>query len=81
VALLHPVARLRAYANQRGIQIVGDAPIFIAYQSAEVWARQDLFDLNPDGRPRVVAGVPPDYFSATGQRWGNPMYLWSAHAK
>jgi 4-alpha-glucanotransferase len=73
--------RLRAYANQRGIQIVGDAPIFIAYQSAEVWARQDLFDLNPDGRPRVVAGVPPDYFSATGQRWGNPMYLWSAHAK
>ena len=72
--------RLRAYANQRGIQIVGDAPIFIAYQSAEVWARQDLFDLNPDGRPRVVAGVPPDYFSETGQRWGNPLYLWSAHA-
>ncbi len=72
--------RLRAYANQRGIQIVGDAPIFIAYQSAEVWARQDLFDLNPDGRPRVVAGVPPDYFSATGQRWGNPLYRWSAHA-
>lgn len=72
--------RLRAYANQRGIRIVGDAPIFIAYQSAEVWARQDLFDLNPDGRPRVVAGVPPDYFSETGQRWGNPLYRWSAHA-
>ena len=73
--------RLRAYANARGIQIIGDAPIFIAYQSAEVWARQDLFDLNPDGRVRVVAGVPPDCFSETGQRWGNPQYLWSAHAK
>ncbi len=72
--------RLRAYANARGIRIVGDAPIFIALQSAEVWARQDLFDLNPDGRPRVVAGVPPDYFSATGQRWGNPLYRWEAHA-
>ncbi len=72
--------RLRSYANGLGIQIVGDTPIFIAYQSAEVWARQDLFDLKPDGRARVVAGVPPDYFSATGQRWGNPMYRWTAHA-
>jgi 4-alpha-glucanotransferase len=72
--------RLRTYANGRGVRIVGDAPIFIALQSAEVWARQDLFDLNPDGRPRVVAGVPPDYFSATGQRWGNPLYRWAAHA-
>ena len=72
--------KLRAYANSKDVKIVGDAPIFIAYQSAEVWARQDLFDLTPDGRPRVVAGVPPDYFSATGQRWGNPMYLWPAHA-
>lgn len=72
--------KLRAYANSKDVKIVGDAPIFIAYQSAEVWARQDLFDLTADGRPRVVAGVPPDYFSATGQRWGNPMYLWSAHA-
>ena len=72
--------KLRAYANHRGIKIIGDAPIFIAYQSAEVWARQDLFDLNADGLPRVVAGVPPDYFSETGQRWGNPMYLWPAHA-
>ena len=72
--------KLRAYANSKDVKIVGDAPIFIAYQSAEVWARQDLFDLTPDGRPRVVAGVPPDYFSATGQRWGNPMYLWAAHA-
>ena len=72
--------RLRAYANERGIQIVGDAPIFIAYQSAEVWARQELFELDDDGRATVVAGVPPDFFSATGQRWGNPLYRWHAHA-
>ncbi len=72
-------ARLRAHANGKGIQIVGDAPIFIAHQSAEVWARQDLFELDAHGRPTVVAGVPPDFFSATGQRWGNPLYKWSAH--
>ena len=72
--------RLRAYANARGVKIVGDAPIFIAYQSAEVWARPELFELDANGRPTVVAGVPPDYFSATGQRWGNPLYRWSAHA-
>ena len=72
--------RLRAYANERGVAIVGDAPIFIAPQSAEVWARQDLFELDAEGRQHVVAGVPPDYFSATGQRWGNPLYRWSAHA-
>ena len=72
--------KLRAYANAKHVQIVGDAPIFIAYQSAEVWAQQDLFDLKPDGKPRVVAGVPPDYFSATGQRWGNPLYRWERHA-
>jgi 4-alpha-glucanotransferase len=70
---------LRAYANERGVQIIGDIPIFIAHQSAEVWARQDLFQLGRDGRPTVVAGVPPDFFSATGQRWGNPVYRWSAH--
>jgi 4-alpha-glucanotransferase len=73
-------AALRAHAHARGVKIVGDAPIFIAYQSAEVWARPDLFELGLDGRPTVVAGVPPDYFSATGQRWGNPLYRWSAHA-
>ncbi len=73
--------RLKAYANERAIQIVGDAPIFIAYQSAEVWARQELFDLDASGQARVVAGVPPDYFSATGQRWGNPLYRWPAHAE
>ena len=70
---------LKHYANERGVQIVGDIPIFIAYQSAEVWSRQDLFELGDDRRPTVVAGVPPDYFSATGQRWGNPIYRWQAH--
>jgi 4-alpha-glucanotransferase len=72
--------RLKAYANERGIQIVGDAPIFMAYQSAEVWARQPLFELDATGHAKVVAGVPPDYFSDTGQRWGNPLYRWPAHA-
>jgi len=71
---------LKAYANEQGVQIVGDAPIFIAHQSAEVWAHQALFELGPDGRPTVVAGVPPDFFSETGQRWGNPLYRWSEHA-
>lgn len=67
---------LRAYANQHGIQLFGDIPIFIASDSADVWANQASFDLLPNGQPRVVAGVPPDYFSATGQRWGNPHYRW-----
>jgi 4-alpha-glucanotransferase len=73
--------QLRAYANARGIKIIGDAPIFIAHQSAEVWARPELFELDAAGQPTVVAGVPPDDFSATGQRWGNPLYKWSAHAQ
>ena len=71
--------RLRDYANARGIRIFGDAPIFVAYQSADVWARRELFDLREDGSMRVVAGVPPDYFSATGQLWGNPLYRWERH--
>ncbi len=71
--------KLKQYANQRGVQIIGDIPIFIAYQSAEVWAHQELFELGADFRPTVVAGVPPDYFSATGQRWGNPLYRWPVH--
>lgn len=71
---------LRAYANQRGVQIIGDIPIFVAHDSAEVWARPDLFFLDADGQPTVVAGVPPDYFSATGQLWGNPLYRWDVHA-
>ncbi|CAD5366252.1 4-alpha-glucanotransferase [Rubrivivax sp. A210] len=74
-------ARLKAYANDRGVRIVGDAPIFIAHQSAEVWAQPKLFELDEGGRPTVVAGVPPDTFSATGQRWGNPLYRWRAHAR
>jgi len=73
--------RLRDYAHAKGVQIIGDAPIFIAFHSAEVWARPDLFDLDALGRVRAVAGVPPDYFSPTGQRWGNPLYRWEAHAR
>jgi 4-alpha-glucanotransferase len=73
--------QLRRYANERGVRMVGDAPIFIAHHSAEVWSRPDLFELDKQGRPTVVAGVPPDYFSATGQRWGNPLYRWEVHEK
>lgn len=71
--------KLKQYANERGVRIIGDMPIFIAYQSADVWVHQDLFELGDDHQPTVVAGVPPDYFSATGQRWGNPLYRWQAH--
>ncbi|HRT04818.1 MAG TPA: 4-alpha-glucanotransferase [Kiritimatiellia bacterium] len=71
--------RLRAYAAARRIQFVGDIPIFVAHDSADVWAHPHLFFLKPDGQPSVVAGVPPDYFSATGQLWGNPLYNWEAH--
>ncbi len=67
---------LKTYANEQGIRIIGDLPIFVAFDSADVWANQDLFYLHPDGTPSVVAGVPPDYFSPTGQRWGNPLYRW-----
>jgi 4-alpha-glucanotransferase len=70
---------LKAYANQANIKIIGDAPIFVAHQSADVWAHHELFKLDSSGQPTVVAGVPPDYFSATGQRWGNPLYDWDAH--
>jgi 4-alpha-glucanotransferase len=71
--------QLKTYANERGVRIIGDIPIFVAHDSADVWARRDLFYLDPKGMPEVVAGVPPDYFSATGQRWGNPLYKWSVH--
>lgn len=71
---------LRAAAAARDILIMGDVPIFVAFDSADTWASQDLFDLDAGGHPRTVAGVPPDYFSATGQRWGNPLYLWERHA-
>jgi 4-alpha-glucanotransferase len=72
---------LRTYANGRGVRIVGDVPIFLAHHSADVWAHRDLFELDATGHPHVVAGVPPDLFSATGQRWGNPLYRWQAHAR
>lgn len=74
-------AALRAYAHSQGVQIVGDMPIFVAHDSADVWARPDLFQLDAQGNPVKVAGVPPDYFSETGQRWGNPLYKWPAHKK
>jgi 4-alpha-glucanotransferase len=70
---------LRDYAAGCGVRILGDMPIFVAHHSAEVWANRDLFYLDPAGEPNVVAGVPPDYFSATGQRWGNPLYDWDRH--
>ncbi len=69
---------LRAAAVSKGISIIGDLPIFAAPDSADVWAHRDLFLLDPDGRPTVVSGVPPDYFASTGQRWGNPLYDWEA---
>ena len=71
---------VKQYANDRHIIILGDMPIFVAHDSADVWQLQAYFDLNPDGSPRVVAGVPPDYFSETGQRWGNPLYRWDKMA-
>jgi len=68
--------RVREACHARSIQIMGDLPIFVAHDSADVWARQELFRLDADGRPTVLAGVPPDYFSADGQLWGNPHYRW-----
>lgn len=72
---------LKIYANRLGIRIIGDAPIFVAHNSSDVWAHTDLFDLDSSGEPLTVAGVPPDYFSGTGQLWGNPQYVWNAMAK
>lgn len=72
---------LKHYANDRGIRIIGDIPIFVSMDSADVWANQHLFQLDTKGFPTSVAGVPPDYFSATGQLWGNPLYDWDAHDK
>lgn len=74
----HQWKALKGYCNKRGIEIIGDIPIFVAHDSADVWANPELFDLDRDGNPKTVAGVPPDYFSETGQRWGNPLYLWDA---
>lgn len=72
---------LRRYANGCGIYLVGDVPIFVAHDSADVWANPEIFELDGQGLPTVVSGVPPDYFSATGQRWGNPLYRWDVLAR
>jgi len=71
---------LRARCTRRGIRIMGDIPIYIAHDSADVWAHPELFRLNEQGKPTAVAGVPPDYFTATGQLWGNPLYRWDVSA-
>jgi len=70
--------RLRQHARTRGVRLVGDLPFYVGADSAETWAHRDQFQLQADGRPSAVAGVPPDYFSATGQLWGNPLYDWQA---
>jgi 4-alpha-glucanotransferase len=72
---------LKQYSHNRGIRIMGDIPIFVAHDSADVWAHPELFHLSSSGNPAVVAGVPPDYFSATGQLWGNPIYRWDVIAQ
>ena len=70
--------QIRAHAAERGVEIIGDAPIFVALDSADVWAHPQLFEMSKPGQPDFVAGVPPDYFSETGQLWGNPLYDWKA---
>ncbi len=71
---------VRQYANQQGVKLVGDIPIFVAYDSADAWSHPELFYLDEDSNPAFVAGVPPDYFSSTGQLWGNPLYKWDVFA-
>ncbi len=71
--------RFKRACNQRGVALIGDLPIFVSHDSCDVWAHRDLFLLDARGRPRVVSGVPPDYFSRTGQLWGHPLYRWPAH--
>ncbi len=70
---------VKKYANEHGVRIIGDIPIYAAFDSADVWARRELFQIDADGHPLAVAGVPPDGFSATGQVWGNPLYDWDYH--
>ncbi len=72
---------LKSYANSKDIKIIGDMPIFIAYDSADLWSHKDLFSVDKEGNLKTVAGVPPDYFSATGQLWGNPLYRWDVMEK
>lgn len=73
--------RLHAYANKQGVQIIGDIPIYVAFDSADTWANPELFQFNEENLPTAVAGCPPDAFSATGQLWGNPLYDWEYHKK
>jgi 4-alpha-glucanotransferase len=72
---------LRQAAQQRNVAIFGDVPIYVAFDSADAWTMQGLLELDAEGNPTVIAGVPPDYFAATGQRWGNPIYRWGLHAE
>jgi 4-alpha-glucanotransferase len=74
-------SELKAHCERNGIRIMGDVPIYVAQDSSDVWAAPAMFDLEANGTPRVIAGVPPDYFSATGQCWGNPIYRWDMHAQ
>ena len=76
--LFRQANRMKAYAHEKGVRLIGDLPFFVAGDSSDVWANHQLFLLDENRRPRVVAGVPPDYFSATGQLWGNPLYNWEA---
>jgi 4-alpha-glucanotransferase len=72
---------IRTYANSKGIKIIGDIPIFVAYDSSDVWANNKIFTLGKEGKLEFVAGVPPDYFSTTGQLWGNPLFIWEEMEK
>lgn len=72
---------VKHYANRKGIKIIGDMPIFIAYDSVDLWAHKDLFSVDKEGKLKFVSGVPPDYFSKTGQLWGNPLYKWDVMEK
>lgn len=72
--------QLRKYANKKGIRIIGDLPLYVSYESSDVWGNQNIFYLDKDHKPTKVGGVPPDYFSSTGQLWGNPVYDWESLA-
>ena len=76
---MHRWTAIKEYAKKRDVSLIGDLPIFIAHDSADVWAHRDLFQLDEDGQPTVVAGVPPDYFNEDGQRWGMVLYDWQSH--
>lgn len=73
--------RLRAHMSAKNVAVIGDLPIYVAHDSADVWCRRELFELDEQGEPIRVAGVPPDMFTATGQLWGNPLYRWDLHKK